>query len=101
MPQFAKGHNSLSVMKSTTDANGNKVYVRVPNSKLSAEERSALLAKQKGREKKPLTPEKEAEQRSKAKARYDALLTAAGKSRKRAYAPRSKPSSGLSLNILR
>lgn len=98
-PLFAEGHNSLYTMKSTTDANGNKIYIRTPNSKLSDSERRTLLDRQKNREKKPLSAEKKEEQKRKAVKRYDDLLAAANRSRKRAYAPR--PSKGLSLNILR
>lgn len=84
MPNFARGHNSLTVLKSTgVGADGKKIYERVPNPNLSPAEKHFLLAKQKNRTKKELTPAQKEAAKVKAKERYDALLKAAGKTRKR------------------
>lgn len=83
MPQFAKGHNSLTVLKATgVGADGKKIYERIPNPKLSASEKEALTKKQSAN-KKELTPAQKEAAKVKARARYDALLKAAGKTRKR------------------
>ena len=98
MPQFPKGHNSLSVLVQTGEANGKKVYQRVHNPKLSEAERQALIHKQSSK-KKPLTPAQKENAKAKARARYDKLLADASRTRQRSYKPRS--SGGVTLNILR